>query len=1264
MNQPKEEIRSALQHFSHGDLAGNARHLLNVLGYDSERRIDLEPNTADGFLSAFNLEGKINRDRALLDEWESVDLLFQLTEEEVVQSAQRTFQFGGIGVERNRFESYLFFALELSENDYSRTKLSQITREINKPFNMPAMILFKHGETLTFAVIDRRLHKRDESKDVLEKATFIKDINFADPHPAHIVILFDLSIAALHRKHQFSNFDELHAAWRKTLDTSELNKRFYREIADWYFWAVDRVTFPEDAGEDVDVRNAASVIRLITRLIFVWFIKEKNLVPNVLFEPEKIKKLLISTNPQDSAYYKAILQNLFFATLNQEMNTSEKPNIRKFRGEGRQHYNITSLHRYKRYFSDPVEALKLFETIPFLNGGLFECLDKPDKDDPKRILRIDGFSDRDDISLQVPNKLFFSEEHNVDLNAAYGTKGRGYKVRGLINILDRYKFTIAENTPIEEEVALDPELLGKVFENLLAAYNPETDSSARKQSGSYYTPREIVDYMTDESLIAYLKHKCIAYYESRHSLTPTTPPAQLDLSGRAEPVQTQIDTRGVTLSDEQKDRIEANLRNLFAYNDEPHRFNDDESEVLINAVDSLRILDPACGSGAFPMGVLHKLVFILGKLDPRNDRWRKRQIYKVNRTIETAEKIDDSAVRENTIRDLEHEIDNINEAFERNELDYGRKLYLIENCIYGVDIQPIAVQIAKLRFFISLVVDQKIDDSRANRGVRPLPNLETKFVAANTLIDITGQLSLRSSEISKRDNELQEVRRRHFTARTPARKKLYRTRDAELRAEISGILRDLGLSGGTAREIASWDPYDQNTTADFFNPEWMFGITDGFDVVIGNPPYVQLQKDGGRLGNLYASCNFDSFVRTGDIYCLFYEKANQLSRDGGHVCYITSNKWMRAAYGRNLRDYFIVHTQPIQLLDMGPDVFDATVDTNILLLQNVVPKNPATFKTATIKADFDKQTGNITEYMNDKGMSMEMPAKGEPWAILSPTELVLKRKIVAIGTPLKKWDIIIYRGIITGCNEAFLIDEAKRAELIARDPRSVEIIRPLLRGKDIKRYHVKRERLYLLATGHDLDIPNEYPAVYRHLETIGNRIESIRTNENRKGLFKRDDQGENWWNLRACAYYPEFEREKIVWQEMATKGTFLIDRSKYYSLDTTRIMTGKNLTYLVGILNSRFFLFAFKNYYAGGHLGSRGIRFKSEFMKLFPVPPITEANHHLAAQIKDRVDKIIVAKRSNPDADTTALENEIDQIVYSLYALTADEIKVVEEATE
>ena len=199
----------------------------------------------------------------------------------------------------------------------------------------------------------------------------------------------------------------------------------------------------------------------------------------------------------------------------------------------------------------------------------------------------------------------------------------------------------------------------------------------------------------------------------------------------------------------------------------------------------------------------------------------------------------------------------------------------------------------------------------------------------------------------------------------------------------------------------------------------------------------------------------------------------------------------------------------------------------------------------------------------------------------------------------------------------------------------------------------------MLATGYDLDIPNQYPAIYNHLKTTGEQIE--KNKKRGKGLFNRDDQGENWWNLRACAYYLEFEKEKIVWQEMATKGTFLIDENKFYSLDTTRMLTGENLTYLIGILNSEFFLFAFKNYFAGGHLGSKGIRFKSEFMKPFPIPPITEANQHLATQIENLVDQILAAKRTAPNADVSNLENKIDEIVYLLYDLTPDEIKIVEE---
>ena len=705
----RKNIEQALKGFQRGALVMNAKNLLNTLGYESELTIDFESSLAEEFISYFDLFGKLDRERAMVDEWESIDFLFQLTEEEISGTGKTRIAFKNRRFDDTIMESYVFFAVKLKESHYTRTQLSTITREINKPMPMPAMIIFQQGQTLSLAVIDRRLHKRDEAKDVLEKVTLIKDINSHDPHAAHIQILFDLSRNELFRVHGFSSFVELHRAWAKTLDIQELNKRFYRELSNWYFWAVDNITFPEDAGENVEIRNATSVIRLITRLIFVWFIKEKKLVPDIFFNPRKIEEILISTDPQESTYYKAILQNLFFATLNQEMNTSEKSDNRKFRGKGRQHYNITSLYRYEGYFANSDETLRHFEKIPFLNGGLFECLDKEDKDDPKKILRIDGFSDREDNQLSVPNFLFFSEEKDVDLNSVYDTKGKRYKVRGLIDILRRYKFTITENTPIEEEVALDPELLGKVFENLLAAYNPETGGTARKQTGSFYTPREIVNYMVDESLIAYLKNAIFC---------------RSDL-----PVAT-FET------DDLSDATETKLRHLFAYNDKPHQFTDTETEQLIAAIDTLKILDPACGSGAFPMGILHKLVFILGKLDPRNDQWRQRQIAKVQNLIDMAEEIDDSTVRRNTIRDLEQEKDNINEAFTRNELDYGRKLYLIENCIYGVDIQPVAVQIAKLRFFISLVVDQRIDDTQENRGVRPLPNLETKFVAGNTLIGV------------------------------------------------------------------------------------------------------------------------------------------------------------------------------------------------------------------------------------------------------------------------------------------------------------------------------------------------------------------------------------------------------------------------------------------------------------------------------------------------------------------------------------------------
>ena len=1165
----------------------------------------LESNTAAGFLSAFNpdAEEKFKPEQALTDEWESVDLLFQLMDEDIGANEQGEFQFAGGGIDDTRMESYLFFALKLCGAQYNRTQLSQITREINKLTPMPAMILFQHGDTLTFAVIDRRLHKRKKDKDVLEKATLIKDINFADPHRAHIDILFDLSIAELYEKHKFKDFPQLHEAWRKTLDTSELNKRFYKEIANWYFWAVDQVTFPEDAGQDVEVRNPISVIRLITRLIFVWFIKEKGLVSNDLFDYEKIKEILTSTDPQESTYYKAILLNLFFATLNQEMNTAEKPNNRKFRGEGRQHYNITSLYRYKRYCTDPEKALKLFETIPFLNGGLFECLDKPEKDDPKKILRIDGFSDREDISLHVPNELFFSDEHNVDLNAAYGTNGRGYKVRGLINILDSYKFTVSENTPIEEEVALDPELLGKVFENLLAAYNPDTDSSARKQSGSFYTPREIVNYMTDESLIACLKDKYITYHESQNTLAPTTPPAQLDFGGRAEPVQTQIDTQGVTLSDEQKDRIEANLRNLFAYNDEPHRFNNSETEALINAVDALKILDPACGSGAFPMGVLHKLVFILGKLDPRNERWRKRQIDKVNRTIETAEKIDDSAVRENTIRDLEREIDSINEAFERNELDYGRKLYLIENCIYGVDIQPIAVQIAKLRFFISLVVDQKMDASRANRGVRPLPNLETKFVAANTLLSVEkpAQLPIRSQQIVRVEKELSAVRRRHFTARTPKSKGKYRTHDRNLRRELSELLKRDGFPNETTEKIANWDLYDQNATADFFDYEWMFGVRDGFDVVIGNPPYV-VSKDK-ELRKIYN----ESIYGRPNLYGYFIHRVLQnLLASGGILTFINPRTLLTDAYCAALRTFVLKHSQINSVLNIVDrrNVFESVLQSCIV---NSFQKT-STGIPIRVKSIFRKEDISKANWVEISQNDFLFEQNGVPLFVVGTHHTVygifrklktfksLKTHGLSFTTGKIQWDL--YKSVLGDVPNP--------------------IATRLIWAENVQRYcyseaRKRADRIYINA-------PLEQCQPIKHDSIIVQRTTAVEQ-ERRiiAHLFSPDSFG-----------YPI---------QAENNTSYLVE------------VKDLDLKFVLGILNSKFMDFIFRHINSNTHVSA------GELNSL----PFPHSEDSTQEPIISCVNQILVAKRMDANTDVSDLENEIDQIVYSLYDLTREEIAIVEE---
>jgi len=272
----KQTIQDALNELKNASLRENCTNLLNTLGYRSDKTYALDDNTPQGFLETFDQDRQINRSLAMCEKWQTAELLFQLTDEELslakVSNLRKVY-------DPEIYQSYLFIAIELTGEPYSRTKLVGITREVNKLFAMPAMLLFKNGRRLTLAIINRRPGKRDASKDVLEKVTLIKDIDLEKPHRAHIEILHDLSLPELTRKHKPANFLDLHQAWQKTLDISELNKRFYREIADWYFWAMSKVAFPDDAEKKPDMRNATSLIRLITRLIFVWFPEGKGTRP-------------------------------------------------------------------------------------------------------------------------------------------------------------------------------------------------------------------------------------------------------------------------------------------------------------------------------------------------------------------------------------------------------------------------------------------------------------------------------------------------------------------------------------------------------------------------------------------------------------------------------------------------------------------------------------------------------------------------------------------------------------------------------------------------------------------------------------------------------------------------------------------------------------------------------------------------------------------------------------------------------------------------
>ena len=374
--ETKRAIEQSLKAFGTAALAPAAIALFESLGYKSQKRLALKPNTPENFVATFAKDKPLHPDHALLADWQSVDFLFQLTDDEVRAAAQgnQQFLFDSKGKYNGAVaESYLFFAITLTDRPYTRTELSGLTRAVNRLFPMPAMILFRHGDTLTLAVINRRLHKRDESRDVLEKVTLIKDIRFASPHRAHVEILADLAFDALRERHDFANFVALQAAWQTTLDIQALNKRFFIEVRNWFYWARLHARFPDGAKKDADNRHSEALIRLLTRMIFIWFLREKRFIAGELFAERTLESMMSDWRADDcdkdkqGRYYKAILQNLFFATLNSPIEERKFRTARSYQGKNK-HYGDQRYFRRVALFHEKAPVEELYKSIPFISA--------------------------------------------------------------------------------------------------------------------------------------------------------------------------------------------------------------------------------------------------------------------------------------------------------------------------------------------------------------------------------------------------------------------------------------------------------------------------------------------------------------------------------------------------------------------------------------------------------------------------------------------------------------------------------------------------------------------------------------------------------------------------------------------------------------------------------------------------------------------------------------------------------------------------------
>jgi adenine-specific DNA-methyltransferase len=929
------------------------------------------------------------------------------------------------------------------------------------------------------------------------------------------------------------NFDDL----RRRFSIEVVNKEFYTGIAILFTRlaggkrAIGRQKFDEKGvlvlpSTTDDTLRKEFAVRLIGRLVFCWFLKKKrskkeiSLLPEELLSSEAVNKADLSAcNAQAGKYYHNILEPLFFQVLNTPVT-----------------------QRKKIYKNEP------WSQIPFLNGGLFNPHLK-DFYDPGAM----GLS-RHINTLKVPDRW----------------------LKELFELFETYNFTIDENTAMDVELSIDPEMLGRIFENLLAEINPETGETARKATGSYYTPRPVVDYMVDESL-----KQCLV-------------------------TKTNLNEETISL--------------LLAYEIEDVPLSDREIEEVINALDTIKVLDPACGSGAFPMGVLQKMLLILQKVDPDSKVWLNKQIAKIENPI--------------LRKEVESKLKSAN-------VNYIHKLGIIQSAIYGVDIQPVAVDISKLRFFLSLIVDEKVNDDKENRGVDYLPNLEFKFVCANSLIGLPKGITQQekkqetffeaSSEIDLLRNLRDEYLRSWGKEKALIEKKFRETQSRMFRHSLNWA--NQGGKDSQTLKLSQWDPFSFESCG-WFDPEWMFGITTnsplskgdkggcgGFDIVIANPPYVSAlnfaEIYGSDVRNILNS-TYESARGTYDIYILFMEKGIKILKQRGLLTFITPNKYLSAKYGSAFRDFINNNAKISHVVDLSAiRVFEeAAVYPIISIIENTREQKQSITVLLPRHRNIDQLNLQLYDIIKiSTSLLGLLPEK--IWGFLLSRNVKLLPKIISDSKPLE------WYGNINATSTAAEADEY---------------------GSFISKNNSKGS-VKIVNTG----TIDKYASLWGNCKF---------THSGKKFLKPYLPLNDTIINDRRRQMYMS---PKIIFAKMAKECEALLDLDGEYASINTNCFYGPNseteLEFVGAFCNSKLFMFIYELFFGALRMSGGYYQFQSPQLRVIPLKKISKPKQQPFVEL---VRKIVMTKKRDPGANTSAMEKQIDQMVYKLYGLTPEEIKIVE----